>query len=130
MSGNLWMFSDMLDDENIEILKHEFITYYQGADYYGLGLKVFTRMAHEAGDVYKIGKKMLSRRIIFDEYLMQVYQKKSKPPVERVVCTTPIRGFTGLTPAAGVSKFLTTHYNLKQPLTRGCLFLLNYSCYP
>lgn len=28
MSGNLWMFSDMLDDEDIEILKHEFITYY------------------------------------------------------------------------------------------------------
>ena len=33
MSGNLWMFSDKLDDEDIEILKHEFITYYQGADY-------------------------------------------------------------------------------------------------
>ena len=38
MSGNLWMFSDKLDDEDIEIMKHEFITYYQGADYYGLGL--------------------------------------------------------------------------------------------
>ena len=40
MSGNLWMFSDKLDDEDIEIMKHEFITYYQGADYYGLGLKM------------------------------------------------------------------------------------------
>ena len=39
MSGNLWMFSDKLDDEDIEIMKHEFITYYQGADYYGLGLR-------------------------------------------------------------------------------------------
>ena len=39
MSGNLWMFSDKLDDEDIEILKHEFITYYQGADYFGLGLQ-------------------------------------------------------------------------------------------
>lgn len=28
MSGNLWMFSDKLDDEDIEIMKHEFITYY------------------------------------------------------------------------------------------------------
>lgn len=56
MSGNLWMFSDKLDDEDIEIMKHEFITYYQGADYYGLGLKMFTRLAHEAGAVYKIGK--------------------------------------------------------------------------
>ena len=36
MSGNLWMFSDKLDDEDIEILKHEFITYYQGADYWSM----------------------------------------------------------------------------------------------
>ena len=64
MSGNLWMFSDMLDDEDIEMLKRDFITYYQGADYYGLGLKVFTRMAREAGAVYKIGKKVLIRRIL------------------------------------------------------------------
>ncbi len=69
MSGNLWMFSDMLDDEDIEMQKHDFITLYQGADYYGLGLKVFTRMAREAGSVYKIGKKVLIRRTIFDEYL-------------------------------------------------------------
>lgn len=73
MSGNLWMFSDKLDDEDIEILKHEFITYYQGADYYGLGLKMFTRLAHEAGAVYKIGKKVLIRRTIFDAYLRQLY---------------------------------------------------------
>ena len=26
MSGNLWMFSDMLDDEDIEMQKHDFIT--------------------------------------------------------------------------------------------------------
>ena len=74
MSGNFWMFSDKLDDEDIEILKHEFITYYQGADYYGLGLKKFTRMAREAGAVYKIGKKVLIRRTIFDEYLRKVYR--------------------------------------------------------
>jgi len=83
MSGNLWMFSDKLDDEDIEILKHEFITYYQGADYYGLGLKVFTRLAHEAGAVYKIGKKVLIRRTIFDAYLRQLYlidQNKATQP--------------------------------------------------
>ena len=78
MSGNLWMFSDMLDDEDIEILKHEFITYYQGADYYGLGLKVFTRLAHEAGAVYKIGKKVLIRRTIFDAYLRKLYRKNQE----------------------------------------------------
>ena len=76
MSGNLWMFSDMLDDEDIEMQKHDFITLYQGADYYGLGLKVFTRMAREAGSVYKIGKKALIRRTIFDEYLRKVYKKE------------------------------------------------------
>lgn len=76
MSGNLWMFSDMLDDEDIEMLKRDFITYYQGADYYGLGLKVFTRMAQEAGAVYKIGKKVLIRRSIFEEYLRQLYRKE------------------------------------------------------
>ena len=77
MSGNLWMFSDMLDDEDIEMLKRDFITYYQGADYYGLGLKVFTRMAREAGAVYKIGKKVLIRRSIFEEYLRQLYRKEN-----------------------------------------------------
>ena len=31
MSGNLWMFSDMLDDEDIEMQKHDFITLYTKA---------------------------------------------------------------------------------------------------
>jgi len=66
----------MLDYEDIEMLKRDFITYYQGADYYGLGLKVFTRMAREAGAVYKIGKKVLIRRSIFEEYLRQLYRKE------------------------------------------------------
>ena len=70
------MFSDMLDDEDIEMQKHDFITLYQGADYYGLGLKSFTRMAREAGAVYKIGKKVLIRRTIFDEYLRKIYKKE------------------------------------------------------
>lgn len=72
MSGNIWIFSDQIDDEDIEILKHDFITYYQGADYYGLGLKVFTRMAHVAGAVYKIGRRVLVRRDIFEAYLRQI----------------------------------------------------------
>ena len=87
MSGNLWMFSDMLDDEDIEMLKRDFITYYQGADYYGLGLKVFTRMAHEAGSVYKIGKKVLIRRSIFEEYLRQ--QCKSNDREKRLSLYEP-----------------------------------------
>lgn len=69
MSGNLWMFSDQLDDEDALMMQRDFVTYYQGADYYGLGLKVFTRLAHEAGAVYKLGKRVLVRRDIFEEYL-------------------------------------------------------------
>ena len=72
MSGNLWMFSDCIDDEDIEMLKRDFITYYQGADYYGLGLKMFTRMAHEAGAVYKIGRNVLIKRSLFDAYLRKI----------------------------------------------------------
>ena len=77
MSGNLWMFSDMLDDEDADMLRRDFITYYQGADYYGLGLKVFTRMAHEAGAIYKIGRMVLVRRDIFEEYLRILYAKNA-----------------------------------------------------
>ena len=76
MSGNLWMFSDMLDDEDAKMMQHEFVTYYEGADYYGLGLKVFTRLAHEAGAVYKIGKRVLIRRDIFEEYLRILRRKE------------------------------------------------------
>ena len=39
MSGNLWMFSDQLDDEDALMMQRDFLTYYQGADYYGLGQK-------------------------------------------------------------------------------------------
>lgn len=96
MSGNLWMFSDMLDDEDIEMQKHDFITLYQGADYYGLGLKVFTRMAREAGSVYKIGKKALIRRTIFDEYLRKVYKKEleknSSDDSGKELILAPIKG--------------------------------------
>lgn len=67
------MYSHLLDDEDVAMLQREFITYYEGSDYYGLGLKKFTRMAHEAGAVYKIGDKMVRiRRDLFDEYLRRI----------------------------------------------------------
>ena len=70
-----------------------FITLYQGADYYGLGLKVFTRMAREAGSVYKIGKKVLIRRTIFDEYSytrlpQQVTAAEGRPGVLALMAIT------------------------------------------
>ena len=55
MSGNVWMFSDQIDDEDLEFMAHEFVTYTMACAYYGLGLKPLTRMAHEAGSIYKIG---------------------------------------------------------------------------
>ena len=45
--------------------------YNMACDYYRLGLKPVTRMAHEAGAVYKIGKKVLIRRSIFEAYLRE-----------------------------------------------------------
>ncbi len=71
MSGNVWMFSNQIDDEDMEFMQHEFVTYSMACDYYRLGLKPVTRMAHECGAVYKIGKKVLIRRSIFEAYLRE-----------------------------------------------------------
>ena len=71
VSGSVWMFSDQIDDEDMDFMRHEFVTYSMASDYYGLGLKPVTRMAHECGAIYKIGRKILIRRSIFEEYLRQ-----------------------------------------------------------
>lgn len=36
MSGLLWEFSDLLDDEDILFAQHDFISFRQGQEYYGL----------------------------------------------------------------------------------------------
>lgn len=71
MSGNVWMFSDQIDDEDLEFMQHEYVTYSMASEYYGLGLKPVTRLSHEAGAIYKIGKKVLIRRSIFEAYLRE-----------------------------------------------------------
>lgn len=71
MSGNVWMFSDQIDDEDMEFMQHEYVTYNMASEYYGLGLKPVTRLSHEAGAIYKIGKKVLIRRSIFEAYLRE-----------------------------------------------------------
>ena len=71
MSGNAGVFSDQIDDEDMEFMTHEFVTYNMACDYYGLGLKPVTRLSHECGAVYKIGKKVLIRRSIFEAYLRE-----------------------------------------------------------
>ena len=71
MSGNVWMFSDEIDDEDLEFMNHDYVTYNMACEYYRLGIKPVVRMAHEAGAVYKIGKKVLIRRSIFEAYLRE-----------------------------------------------------------
>jgi len=69
MSGCIWMFSQYLDDVDLEFASRDFITYKMGREYYGLGEKPMIRMAWESGAVFKIGKKVLIKREIFEEYL-------------------------------------------------------------
>lgn len=69
MSGFLWKFSDQLDDSDRIMLQKDFISLSEGAEYYGLGMKPFTRIAREAGAVYKIGKMVRVRRDILEAYL-------------------------------------------------------------
>ena len=62
MSGTVWMFSDQIDDEDIDFMHREFVTYNMASIYYGLGMKPVIRMSHECGAIYKIGRKVLIRR--------------------------------------------------------------------
>lgn len=75
MSGCIWMFSDRIDDVDLEFAQHDFITYRMGREYYGLGEKPMIRMAWASGAVYKVGKKVLIKREIFEEYLRQNRKK-------------------------------------------------------
>ena len=55
MHGKVWMFSHLIDDEDLEFLQREFVSYQQTMDYYGLGYKPIVRLSHISGSVYKIG---------------------------------------------------------------------------
>ena len=37
MHGKVWMFSHLIDDEDLAFLQREFVSYQQAMDYYGLG---------------------------------------------------------------------------------------------
>ena len=39
MSGNVWMFSDEIDDEDLEFMRHDYVTYNMACEYYRLGIK-------------------------------------------------------------------------------------------
>lgn len=69
MHSKVWMFSHLIDDEDLAFLQRGFVSYQQAMEYYGLGYKPIVRLAHISGSVYKIGKKVLIRRSIFEKYL-------------------------------------------------------------
>lgn len=71
MSGIIWKFSQYMDDEDVMFSRKCMVSYRMAQDYYGLGMKSIIRMAWASGAVYKIGKKVLIRRDIFEEYLRQ-----------------------------------------------------------
>lgn len=74
MSGNLWMFSDQLDDIDLEFAKKDFFTYREGMEYYRLTEKQMLKVAWESGAVYKIDTKMVRiNRKIFEKYLRDKY---------------------------------------------------------
>ena len=72
MSGDIWKFSDQIDDVDVEMLRHDFITLREGMEYYQLNEKPMVRLAREAGAVYKIGKMVRVRRTIFEAYLRRI----------------------------------------------------------
>lgn len=81
MSGKLWMFSDQLDDEELEFARHSFFRYVDGIAYYRLTEKTITRLAKEAEAIYKVdGKTVLVRRDLFESHLRKQYRKTDRGP--------------------------------------------------
>ena len=50
MSGNVWMFSDEIDDEDLEFMSHDYVTYNMACEYYRLGIKPVVRMAQQIAE--------------------------------------------------------------------------------
>ena len=69
MPGNIWKFSDQLDDVDIAMLRKDFITVEQGKRYYNIGDKAFLRLARESGAIYKIGKAVRINRHILEAHM-------------------------------------------------------------
>ena len=51
MSGSVWMFSDQIDDEDMDFIRHEFVTYSMASDYYGLGLKPVSQLGENTKNI-------------------------------------------------------------------------------
>ena len=78
MSGCIWKYFQHLDDQDLLFARREFVTYRMAHEYYGLGEKPTIRMAWASGAVFKIGKRVLIKREIFEEYLREHYKLVEK----------------------------------------------------
>ncbi len=69
MSGNVWMFSHLIDEKDLMMLHRDFITLREGQLYYNFSPRRFSRICKEAKAFYKIGKMVRINRRTLDEYL-------------------------------------------------------------
>lgn len=69
MFGTIWMFSDQIDDEDILFAQRSFITYKMAIEYYRMSYRAVSYAADKAGAIYKLNKKVLLSRAIFEDYL-------------------------------------------------------------
>ena len=80
MFGTIWMFSDQIDDEDILFAQRSFITIKMAIYYYQMSYKSVTRVADNAGAIYKLHKKVLIKRSIIEDYLRK-YGKDGRKKV-------------------------------------------------
>lgn len=78
MSGNIWMYSYDIDEQDIDMLQRDFITFKQGAEYYKMGMKPFIRICRESGAVYKIGKMVRANRHILEQHIREIRLKEEE----------------------------------------------------
>ena len=78
MSGNIWRYSYDIDEQDIDMLQRDFITFKQGAEYYKMGMKPFIRICRESGAVYKTGKTVRVNRHILEQHIRKIRMKKEK----------------------------------------------------
>lgn len=77
MSGNAWKYSHQVDEQDLRMMQREYISLNQAVEYYGFGMKPMTRLAREAGAVYKFGPNFIRiRRDIFEAYLRKIQVKE------------------------------------------------------
>ena len=78
MSGNIWMYSYDIDEQDIDMLQRDFITFKQGAEYYKMGMKPFIRICRESGAVNKICKIVRFNIHILEQHIREIRLKEEE----------------------------------------------------